>query len=109
MRRRRHPNNPREGLAASLRDVASDLAAFFEEHRMALSPRAQAIVDRINALAQNVNTNVAAEEAAHDAANAAANDADDTGIEGALTTLEGAVGAPPAGDPAPIPPADPAS
>lgn len=79
-------------------------------YHMALSARAQAIIDRINAINTHVADDIAGVEAAHDAANAAATDADDTAIEGALATLEGSLGAPagtsnPSGDP--LPPAEP--
>lgn len=71
---------------------------------MALSARAQAIIDRINTLNTNLQTDIAAEEAAHDAANTAAEDADDDAIEDAVSTLESSVGATPT-TPAPLPPA----
>ena len=79
-------------------------------YQMTLSARAQAIVDRITALGNNIQNNIAAAEAAHDAANAAAEDADDAAIEGALSTLETSVGAPATATTAPntatpIPPA----
>lgn len=65
-------------------------------HTMALSTRAQAIVDRLNRLNTIVQTQIAAEEAAHDATNDAANAADDDGIEGALATIEAGLGVQPA-------------
>lgn len=76
---------------------------------MALSARAQAIIDRINAINTHVAEEITAVEAEHDATNAAATDADDTAVEGALTTLEGSLGIPagtsnPSGDV--LPPAD---
>lgn len=81
--------------------IVSGLLIFIIGQNMALSARAQAIVDRITALSNNIQNNIAATEAAHDAANQAAEDADDGGIEGALTTLETAVGAPSTGSTAP--------
>ncbi len=79
------------------------LLAQLKEIDLSLSPRAQAIVDRITALSSKVTTDIANTEAAHDAANAAAEDADDTAVEGALSTLETSVGATPASNQAPLP------
>jgi hypothetical protein len=104
LRRRLHAEKERNQQADQppARGVNIEMAEL-KEDAMALSARAQAIVDRITNLAANIQTNVAAEEAAHDAANAAAEDADDTAIEGALATLEQGVGAPPAPPVDPIP------